>query len=204
MVITFTPSFAELEGIDLEMKLEDIITAMNSCCFELDEDNSKIIPLLERAMADMTEMLENEEIVDDYIRKFMADAILKDFNDAYYSMYPSKRPPEKEPEDENTDEASIIEQELSRAVVTLMASTSSSKDDDKAENEEPEQELPQLPPSQEILQAAIDMLSFEATYVVVDFVEFLDDYNEEIKVKVGEVGFVKYQEYLDSLITEKR
>ena len=190
--------YAELEGIELEIMLEDIVTAMNSACYELDDD-SKIVPLLERAMLEMTEMLENEEIVDDYIRKFKADEAMKRFNDSYYALYPDKLPQEPETPEEGDG---AVEQELRATSVILMASSSSSKNDD--EEDEEEDEGPKLPPSQEILAAAVDMLSAEACEALDIFAEHLEDNRKDVKVDAGEVGFVKYQEYLDSLIIEKR
>lgn len=190
--------YAELEGIELEIMLEDIVTAMNSACYELDDD-SKIVPLLERAMLEMTEMLENEEIVDDYIRKFKADEAMKRFNDSYYALYPDKLPQEPEAGEEGDG---AVEQELRATSVILMASSSSSKNDD--EEDEEEDEGPKLPPSQEILAAAVDMLSAEACEALDIFAEHLEDNRKDVKVDAGEVGFVKYQEYLDSLIIEKR
>ena len=207
--------YAELEGIDLEMKLEDIVTAMYSACFELDDETSDIIPLLETAMREINELLDNEEIDTDYVRKMEADAIMKRFNEAYYEMYPDKIPPAEEelPEgEENPDGDEALSQELSIGKIILMASSSTSNDDEDqndedqtdGEQEETEDRLPQLPPSQEILAAAIDMLSYEACYALDVFGDYLTDNHDDIKVNVGEVGFVKYQEYLDSLIIEKR
>lgn len=183
--------YQDLEGILLDMKLEDIISAMNASCYELDNKTSEIIPLLKKAMDDLQAILDNEELVDPQLIKMEADLALLHFNEDYYKLFPDKMPAE----DEGAEEQSLSLD----SIIVLMAREST---DDEEEESEPKPII--IPPTEAILQAAVGALSEQARFSVEALQGYLDENAKKFRVTIGEIGFVDYQNYIDSLVTVKK
>lgn len=182
--------YAELENVFIRMKLEDIIDSMHGATYELKED-SQITPLLKDAMDELELLLKDEDIEEDEELKLEADKILDDFNTAYYALFPPQVEEEEGAEDDGAEVLSMI--------IALGADKSSDKNEDSSASDDGESPLP---PSESILRAAMDAISEQACFALKSLEDFLPEAN--IKATVGELGYVKYQEYLDSLITIKR
>lgn len=203
-------SYAELIGARLEMKVEDIISSMNGACYELDK-NSQITPLLLDAMEKLELVLENEEIDTDEKLIAEVDKVIDEFNTAYNELFAD------DGVETDTDEGEVAE-ELSIGKILLMASTTTDEEEEEnTEDEDTEGENTEgegtegeeeadpvvLPPSEQILRAAVITLSEQTQFATEALYNYLDKNAKEVRVTVGEVGFKKYQEYIDSLVTVK-
>lgn len=183
-------TYKDLEGILLDMKLEDLISAMNASCYELDAKKSKIIPLLKKAMDELQEILDNEELEDPDLIKMEADLVFIHFNEDFYELFPKESEEESEPEEQTMSLESII---------VLMARVT---DTEEEEDDAPKPII--IPPTEAILQAAIGALSEQARFSVESLQSYLDTNSKKIRVNIGEIGFVDYQAYVESLVVVKK